>query len=73
MHPTERTYTMRLKWLRLALPLAVLLALVFAFTSCGDDDDEGGGGGGGGASGSTGIPEEFAAPTAAPKRGATSR
>ncbi len=54
---------MRLKWLRLAVPLAALLALVFALTSCGDDDDDGAGGG---ESGATGIPEEFAAPTAAP-------
>jgi peptide/nickel transport system substrate-binding protein len=54
---------MRLKWLRLVVPLAALLAFGFVLTSCGDDDDEGGGGGG---SGATGIPEEFAAPTAAP-------
>ena len=55
---------MRFKWLRPAAPLAVLLAFVFALAACGDDDDEGGGGGD--SSGATGIPEEFAAPTAAP-------
>jgi peptide/nickel transport system substrate-binding protein len=57
---------MRLKWLRLAVPLAALLAFAFAFSSCGGDDDDDDGGGGGGGSGSTGIPEEFAAQTAAP-------
>jgi peptide/nickel transport system substrate-binding protein len=52
---------MRLKWLRLVVPLAAVLGFAFVFTACGDDDEDGGGGGGG-----TGIPEEFAAPTAAP-------
>jgi peptide/nickel transport system substrate-binding protein len=54
---------MRLRWLRLLAPLAAVLAFAFVLTSCGDSDDESGGTG---ATGSTGIPEEFAAPTAAP-------
>jgi peptide/nickel transport system substrate-binding protein len=52
---------MRLKRLRLVVPACTLLALVFALSSCGDD-----GGGGASSSGATGIPDEFAAPTAAP-------
>ena len=51
---------MRLKRLRLVLPACALLALVFALSSCGDDS------GGESSSGATGIPDEFAAPTAAP-------
>jgi peptide/nickel transport system substrate-binding protein len=52
---------MRLKRLRLVVPACALLALVFALSSCGDDN-----GGGESAGGATGIPDEFAAPTAAP-------
>jgi peptide/nickel transport system substrate-binding protein len=51
---------MRLKRLRLIVPVCALLALVFALSSCGED------GGGESAGGATGIPDEFAAPTAAP-------
>jgi peptide/nickel transport system substrate-binding protein len=53
---------MRLRWLRLLAPLAVL-ASAFVLASCGDSNDESEGTG---ATGSTGIPEQFAAPTAAP-------
>ena len=34
---------MRLKWLRLLVPVGALLALAFALSSCGGDDDGGDG------------------------------
>ncbi len=50
---------MRLRWLRLLLPVLALAALGGILSSCG-------GGGGGGGTESSGIPSEFQAPTAAP-------
>src|SRR5215210_5688463 len=51
---------MRSKWLRILVPVGALLALVFALSSCGGDNEETSG------EEQAGIPEEFAAPTAAP-------
>ena len=51
---------MRLKWLRLLVPVGALLALAFALSSCGGDDD------GGDGAATTAVPEEFAPVTAAP-------
>jgi peptide/nickel transport system substrate-binding protein len=54
---------MSLKWLKLLVPLATVLAFAFVFVACGDGDDDDGGGGG---TEAAGIPDEFVAPTSAP-------
>jgi peptide/nickel transport system substrate-binding protein len=51
----------KLRWLIL---IGIVAALALTVSACGDDDD--GGDDGGGATGDTGIPEEFTAPTSAP-------
>ncbi len=51
---------MRLKWVRLLVPVGALLAFAFALSSCGDDDE------GGDGAATTAVPEEFAPVTAAP-------
>ncbi len=51
---------MRLKWVRLLVPVGALLAFTLALSSCGGDDD----GGDGGATAA--VPEEFAAVSAPP-------
>ena len=48
---------MRLKWLRLLVPVGALLALTLALSSCGDDD--------GGSADTAAAVEEFAPVTAA--------
>ena len=53
---------MRLKWLRLLVPVGALLALAFVLSSCGGGD----GGDEGTTAATTSVPEEFAAVTAAP-------
>jgi peptide/nickel transport system substrate-binding protein len=52
---------MRLKWVRLLVPLGALVALALVLPSCGGNDDDGGDGGG-----TTAVPEEFAPVAAAP-------
>src|SRR6266511_2479677 len=59
VHPNRKEWKMRLRWLRLLLPVLALAALGGILSSCG-------GGGGGGGTESSGIPSEFQAPTAAP-------
>ncbi len=49
---------MRLKWIRLLIPVGALVAFALALSSCGDDD--------GGDSGTAAVPEEFAPVSAAP-------
>jgi peptide/nickel transport system substrate-binding protein len=65
-HPESKGTTMRsrLRWLVLGCLVAVLSLAVAA---CGDDDDDDGGGDGTEATAATGIPEEFASPTAPPE------
>jgi len=53
---------MRLKWLRLLVPVSAVLALAFVLSSCGSS----GGSSTSASSGGTGVPDEFAAVTAAP-------
>jgi len=51
---------MRLKWVRLLVPVGALLALALGLSSCGDDN------GGGESPATTSVPKEFAPVTAAP-------
>jgi peptide/nickel transport system substrate-binding protein len=53
---------MRFKWLRLLVPVSAVLAFAFVLSSCGSSNDETTSASGGG----TGVPDEFAAVTAAP-------
>jgi peptide/nickel transport system substrate-binding protein len=53
---------MRLKWLRLLVPVSAVLAIAFVLSSCGSSSDETTASSGGG----TGVPDQFAAVTAAP-------
>ena len=53
---------MRLKWLRLLVPVSAVLALAFVLSSCGSSRS----GETSASSGGTGVPDEFAAVTAAP-------
>jgi peptide/nickel transport system substrate-binding protein len=52
--------------LRLLIAIGFVAALALGASACGGDDDDDGGDGGAAATGATGIPEEFASPTAAP-------